>query len=128
MFLYSQWVQLSLPTRNAIADKFGILKRGSTEVFNNTIKSDGYVLKEVEEALNIDAIQKFLGTEETDMSVLWVGLVSKVENPDAYEANHPAQAAPEPVADVATPEKVEVADEVKESAPKKRATRAKKVK
>lgn len=79
MFLYSAWCSLSLPTRIALAEKFGIVKRGSTEVSDNTIKSDGYLIKEVEEALNVDALQKYLETEETDMKVLWTLLVNKIE-------------------------------------------------
>ncbi len=79
MFLYSQWLKLSLPTRAAIATPFGIIKRGSTEVFDNRVIRDGYVIEEVEAALNIDAIQKYLGAEDTDMAVLWDKLVSKAE-------------------------------------------------
>lgn len=79
MFLYHKWLELSLPTRNKLAEIFGIVKKGPTEVFNNTIKSDGYVIKEIEEALNIDAIQKFVETEETDMQKIWTMLVDKIE-------------------------------------------------
>lgn len=79
MFLYSHWVNASLATRQKIAKQFGIIKRGPTEVVNDAIKSDGYLLKEVEEALNIDAIQKFLETEETEYVLLWNMLIDKVE-------------------------------------------------
>ncbi len=79
MFLYSRWLQLPLPTRAAIASSFGIIKKGSTEVFENRVVSDGYVITEVEEALNIDAIQKYLGADDTDMVVLWDKMVCKVE-------------------------------------------------
>lgn len=79
MFLYSKWLGLPINTRHKIAAQFGIKKRGSTEVFDNQIKSDGYVVKEIEEALNIDAIQKYLEVSETDMMVLWDKLVAKIE-------------------------------------------------
>ncbi len=79
MFLYHQWTLLPLQTRIRIANEFGVIKKGSTEVVDNTIKSDGYILKELEEALNIDALQKYLNTTETDMQVLWMALIDKAE-------------------------------------------------
>jgi len=79
IFLYGHWLQLSLPTRQKIAGQFGIIKRGSTEVFNNTIKSDGYLIQEIESALNIDAIQTYLGSNETDMTKLWTMMIDKIE-------------------------------------------------
>ncbi len=79
MFLYGQWLKLSLPTRALIAAQFGIIKRGSTEVFDNQIVKDGYVIGEIEAALNIDAIQKYVGSENTDMAILWDMLVCKAE-------------------------------------------------
>lgn len=79
MFLFSHWLSLNITTRHKIAAQFGIIKRGSTEVFNDTIKSDGYLVKEIEQALNIDALQKFIGTQETDMQKLWTWMVDKIE-------------------------------------------------
>lgn len=85
MFLYGSWLHLSLATRHKLAEQFGIIKRGSTEVFNNTIKSDGYVVGEIEGALNVDAIQKYLGSEETDMAKLWTMMVDKIEGREVQE-------------------------------------------
>lgn len=79
MFLFSKWLELPISTRHKIAAQFDIIKRGSTEVVGNTIKSDGYIIKEVEEALNIDALQKYIETTETDMAMLWIWLVEKIE-------------------------------------------------
>lgn len=79
MMLYSQWQQLPLSTRIKIASAFGIEKKGSTEVFNDTIKSDGYFIKDIEMALNINALQLYIGTQETDHQVLWEYLVNKIE-------------------------------------------------
>lgn len=79
MFLYSHWQNLSLPTRAKIASEFGIVKKGPTEVFANTIKSDGYFIKDIEEALTLNNLQNYLGTSETDHDVLWNYLVDKVE-------------------------------------------------
>ena len=79
MFLYSSWASLSLATRNKIAETFGIKKTGPTEVFANTIKSDGYAIKDIETVLTLSALQKYLGTTETDHTVLWNYLVDKIE-------------------------------------------------
>ena len=87
MFLYSHWLSLSLSTRVKIAAQFNIIKRGSTEVVDNQIKADGYVIKEIEEALNIDALQKYIGTNETDMITLWMWLVEKIEGKELTQPN-----------------------------------------
>lgn len=79
MFLYSAWTNLNINTRHEIAARFGIIKKHSTEVVENVIKNDGYTIKDVEEALNIDAIQEFLGVKVTDMAILWNLLVAKIE-------------------------------------------------
>lgn len=79
MFLYSKWIDIALPTRIEIARIFGIVKRGSTEVFNNTIKSDGYDIKEVEVALSVGALQAHLQTSETDIATLLDQLVGTIE-------------------------------------------------
>lgn len=62
-----------------IASEFGIVKKGSTEVFDNQIKSDGYVISEIESALNIDALQRWTGQHSSDMLVLWDAMISKIE-------------------------------------------------
>lgn len=80
-------MQLTLSTRIKLANQFGIVKRGSTEVFNDTIKSDGYLIKEVEQALNIDAIQKYLGVNETDMLTLWMWMIDKIEGRELTQPN-----------------------------------------
>jgi len=87
MFLYSRWQSLPISTRIKIANQFNIVKRGSTEVFDNQIKSDGYLVKEVEEMLNIDAIQSYLGVTETDMMTLWIWLVDKIEGRELTKVN-----------------------------------------
>lgn len=79
MFFYSKWCALSLPTRIKIAEIFGIPKKGSTEVFNNTIKSDGYEIKDIESKLTMSALQILLATDMDDLSVLFDIMVQKVE-------------------------------------------------
>ncbi len=70
---------LSLPTRAVLAKEFGITKVGPTHVVNNTIESDGYKIEDVERALNMDAIQAYLQSEETDMNILWDNMVAQAE-------------------------------------------------
>ena len=45
MFLYSSWMSLPINTRHKIAREFGIIKRGSTEVVDNHVKSDVFVIE-----------------------------------------------------------------------------------
>jgi hypothetical protein len=79
VFLYSHWRSIPLNTRIQIAEKFGIVKVGPTHVRDNYVESDGYRIEDVEKALNIDAIQEFLGVEQTDMVTLLELLVAKIE-------------------------------------------------
>lgn len=82
MILYSSWLALSLTTRHKIADQFGIIKTGSTHVVDNQIKDDGFKIQDVENALNLIALQTFLETNETDMQKLFSEVVFRAENPD----------------------------------------------
>ena len=79
MILYSQWLQLPISRRHEIAAIFGIEKKGPTEVFNDTIKSDGYMIKDIEEKINLYTLQKYLGTEEENLTVLWSYLNDKLD-------------------------------------------------
>jgi hypothetical protein len=79
MAFYYLWHGVSLNTRHAIAKVFNIPKRGSTEVVDNQIKSDGYVIAEIDSILTVDALQKYIGTQETDIVKLWNWMVDKVE-------------------------------------------------
>lgn len=87
LFLYSKWISLPINVRIKIANQFNIQKRSSTEVVDNQIKSDGYKINEVEEALNIDALQEYIGTQETDMMMLWMWLVDKIEGRELTQVN-----------------------------------------
>ncbi len=86
MFLYSQWRGVSLPTRIAIANAFGIAKIGPTHVRDNYVETDGYKIEDVERALNIDAIQKYTGSESTDMAELFNLMVIKAEGREEVKA------------------------------------------
>ena len=77
--MYSSWCALSLETRFKIAKEFGIEKKGPTEVFSNQIKNDGFLLKDIETALSLNNLQKYLGTQETDLPILWGWLIDKIE-------------------------------------------------
>lgn len=79
MFLYSSWQKLSTETKAKIAAKFGISKSLPTHVFDNRVIQDGYPINDIESKLTLDSVQKFLGSNETDMAKLWGWLVDKVE-------------------------------------------------
>lgn len=78
---------MALPTRHKIAAVFNIPKRGSTEVVDNQIKSDGYHIKEIEELLSIVALQNYLGVTETDELLLWEWLLDKIEGRPLRQVN-----------------------------------------
>lgn len=79
MFLYSAWTKVPIGLRGALAKQFGIAKTMPTHVQDNRIVSDGYKIEDVEAALNVDAIQNYLGSDETDMAVLWDQLLASFE-------------------------------------------------
>lgn len=80
-FLYSKWLQLDLSTRHRIASEFGIIKKNSTHVQDNVVVNDGYLIQDVEQALNLDAMQRVLNTTETDMAILWDILIHSTPAP-----------------------------------------------
>jgi len=80
MILYSKWLELSLSTRAKIAEIFGIEKKAPTHVENNRVVSDGYLIKDIETALNVEALQKYLESNETDLAKLFFILVETIEN------------------------------------------------
>ena len=83
MFLYHKWLSLPLYVRADIAQKFGIAKVNPTHVADNKVINDGYLIKDVESALSVENIQKFLETKEDDMSVLFAMLITKIEGKEA---------------------------------------------
>ncbi len=78
-FPYGHWMKLPINTRHAIATQFGITKTKPTHVSNNEIVDDGYAYKDLDEKLKIQVLQQFLGSKETDYSVLWGWLVELME-------------------------------------------------
>lgn len=97
MVLYYQWLQLPLATRAKIAQEFGFIKKGPTEVFSNTIKSDGYLIKDIDEAITLNGLQKYLGTTETDFTILWNYLIDKIEGRNIVLIDK-VEAVPQPIA------------------------------
>jgi len=79
MISYHAWTELPIQIRHKIAAQFNIPKKGATEVFDNQIKSDGYLVKDIYDRLNTLSIQMYLETKETDMSKLWTWMVEKIE-------------------------------------------------
>ena len=72
-------MSLPMTTRHALAAQFGFKQKTGMHVQDNVIISDGFLIKDVEEALNIDAIQIYLDVHETDMLNLWHMLIDKIE-------------------------------------------------
>ena len=79
MFLYSKWFQTALVTRDKIAKDFGIERKNGIEVFANEVRSDGYLVKDIEEKLTKEAMQQILNTTEDELAVLFDMLVEKYE-------------------------------------------------
>lgn len=80
MILYSRWLSLPLDIRHKIAAEFNIAKKGATHVVDNKVQNDGFLIEEIETALNRDALQLYLGMmKEKEMEVLWNTLVARMK-------------------------------------------------
>lgn len=81
--MYSKWLSLSLDTRNKIADKFGIIRKGQIEVYSNTVKVDGYLVEDIEAALTIEAMRNFVGanSDVENRDILSDMVIRKIEGP-----------------------------------------------
>ena len=104
--MYSSWLALPMQTRQIIAEKFGIEKTGQTHVDSNVIVSDGYKIQDIELALNIPAIQDYLGVTSTDLGILFDLLVARIEgreNAIVEEAKEIQEETIVPEAPVETP-------------------------
>ncbi len=85
MLLYSHWLALSLPTRIKIAETFGIIKKNPTHVDSNVITHDGYLVKDIEAALTVEALQNYLNMPtQTDLKELWTRMVDKIEGREVF--------------------------------------------
>lgn len=78
-FIYSAWLNLSVGTRHLIAKEFGITKTSATHVQDNVVVADGYKIHDVESALNPEALQKYLESDEEAYSTLWSRMIDKIE-------------------------------------------------
>ncbi len=115
ILLYSSWLRLPINTRHAIARDFNIPKKGATEVVSNEIVRDGFNVNDLENALTIEAIQKYVGTQLTDIHVLWENMVLKAEGKSSkltetpaastHEPPVPTQIAQEPLVNTAIPKR-----------------------
>lgn len=77
--IFSKWHGLSLPTRIKIATAFGIAKVGPTHVADNQIQSDGYKFQDIERAITVESLQRYLSSNETDFGTLFLQLVDRME-------------------------------------------------
>lgn len=106
MFFYSKWFNTALATRDKIAKDFGIERKNGIEVFANEVKSDGYLVKDIEEKLTKEAMQAKLDTAEEDFAVLFDMLVTKYEYVAPVESAPIASTTVQPV--VIRAEKIEI--------------------
>lgn len=79
MLPYTLWSKLPLSTRVKISTQFGVSKVRSTHVSDNKVVDDGYNIHEIENALNIPAMQAYLDSDETDFFKLFEMTVDKIE-------------------------------------------------
>jgi len=86
-FLYSHWLVLPITTRHKIAEAFGIQKKGSTEVVQNVIKSDGFLIQDIELKLTPEAMRNYVGSNSEDMMWLWKAMVDKAEGREVAKSN-----------------------------------------
>lgn len=84
---------------------FGIEKKGPTEVFNDTVKSDGYLLKDIEGKITTKGIQEFVGTSEESTEVLWRMLITQVEGKLTVSAPPAISASPHGITKAGVPRK-----------------------
>ena len=115
MFLYGNWLRLPLATRHKIADMFGIKRKGSIEVFNNMIKSDGYDIHDIETILNIGILEEKLGYKFPNFEEAWKTLVDFAEGRETEETKPLIK----PVVVIEEPEAVEEPIIRKRGRPKK---------
>lgn len=83
MILYSKWLAVPLHIRAKIASDFDIKKVRSTHVADDQVVDDGYNIKDIESALNVEKLQSVLDTNETDLNVLFDMLIDKAEKKEA---------------------------------------------
>lgn len=97
MLLYHVWMQVPISTRHKIAEAFGFKKVRSTHVSNNEIVDDGFVIKDIEEALTVEKMQSYTGSTETDMNILFGLTVDKAEGklPEIFVVDQPKTLDPE---------------------------------
>ena len=79
MLLYGSWLQLPINTRHALAHAFKINKKNPTHVVDNMVRDDGYPIGDVERALNMEAMQEYVGTASTSEELVWAAVVAKAE-------------------------------------------------
>lgn len=79
VFLYSRWMALPLTTKALLAKEFGFAKTGPTHVADNRVVADGYKVDDVENAMDIEAIRRYVGESIADYDALWQAMIDKVE-------------------------------------------------
>jgi hypothetical protein len=106
---YSLWMGTPFITRVKIAQQFGIAKLRATHVSDNVVVDDGYNAKDIESAMNVEAMQAFLESKDTDVDTLFALVVERIENPVITVVSEPiVEVSPELAASNAKPEKIRI--------------------
>lgn len=72
-------MRLPITTRHRIAEAFGIQKKGATEVANNEVVKDGYIVGDIDSALSKVKMQNYTGVITNDDAELWNAVVAVAE-------------------------------------------------
>lgn len=73
-------MQLPIATKALLAKEFGFSKTGPTHVSDSRVVSDGYKVADVENAMDISAIKKYVGAKDAvSYDDLWNMMIDKVE-------------------------------------------------
>lgn len=85
-----EWLKLSYETRQLLVVQFNITRSVPAHVENNQVVSDGHSSKDLS-VLNVESLQKFLESTETDFTKLFNNTLKKLTEPlveepkNAYE-------------------------------------------
>lgn len=72
------WIKLSPTVKTKIAELFNIPRNGASHVNDNLVIADGYLDRDLA-VLNVESMNKFLGTNETDIFPLWNLMIKHIE-------------------------------------------------
>lgn len=106
-----EWLNLSIPTRSLLVQRFNIPKSGYTHVQDGQILTDGYTEQDLQ-VVTVERLQEYLESKETDFYKLLAQTVQKLEEEERIKAEELAKEA-EALANPSQLQPLEVKEEVK---------------